>query len=412
VTMQAPPALPFKLGSRTLIEHVQSQNFVLGTRLDFPLRKVGYLDGLLVRLTGTWTIGAATPDERPGFPHNIVSRFVLNIPGLAHPISQSGYLMKIQNLLAYDFGMHRRGWDPVGPLGIARLLDSSGGAANDTLQDVPAAYAEADIANNFADLAAKVNALIDDRSYSWLANAFAAAELDDRAPIVLNAANDVDLWWYVPAHRSARDLRGIMPIGGDQDTVLEVYCGALADIFDATAQVTANDLDVEVYQVFHTAPPPGVMAPDTSWAIVYDEYSQVVAATGDNNVEIPRDGVLLNVVHAVWLDDDLYPTAPETAISSLSLRVNRDKLLDQVPYVAYAKLAAMRGDKPLPAGIIAYDFDFRQADIPFYDAGHERQAEWLFSAGVTEIESRIAIASGTALDNATIKTSVKRLMRI
>lgn len=412
MVMQAPPPVPFRLGSRTLVEHVATKDFVLSTRVEFPLRKVGYLDGLLVRLTGTWTIGAATPDERPGFPHNIVNRFVLNVPGLAHPISQSGYLMKIQNLLAYDFGMHRRGFDHVGALGIARLLDSSGGVANDTLQDVPAAYAEADIANNFADLAAKVNALIDAGSYSWLANAFYNNELDDRAPIVLNGANNVDLWWFIPSHRSERDLRGTMPIGGDQDTVLEVHCGALADIFDATAQVTANDLDIEVYQIFHTAPIAGVAGPDTSWAVVYDEYSQVIAATGDNNVEIPRDGVILNVVHAVWLDDDLYPTAPEADISSLSLRVNRDKLLDQVAYVAWAKLQAMRGDKPLPAGIIAYDFDFRQAGLPFFDGGFERQAEWLFSAGVTEIESRIAIASAAALDNATIKTSVKRLMRV
>lgn len=43
---------------------------------------------------------------------------------------------------------------------IASLTDSSGGAADGTIQDVPAAYNEAALANNFADLAAKVNAIL------------------------------------------------------------------------------------------------------------------------------------------------------------------------------------------------------------------------------------------------------------
>lgn len=37
------------------------------------------------------------------------------------------------------------------------LTDNSGGVANTTLEDVPAAYAEAALANNFADLAGQVN---------------------------------------------------------------------------------------------------------------------------------------------------------------------------------------------------------------------------------------------------------------
>lgn len=354
--------IPFRLGSRQLIEHVATKPWAASTRVEFPLRKVGYLDGVLVRLTGTLTVVTATPDERPGFPYNIVRQFVMNVPGLAHPIQQSGYMLKLQNLLGYDFGMHRRGQDRV----------ALGGA---------------------------------------FANAYHDAELDDRHAIAV-AANDWDLWFYVPSHRNARDLRGIMPIGGDQDTTLEVHCGAYADIFDTVANVSASALNLEVYQVFHTAPIAGAASPDTSWAVVLDEYEQAFSATGDLDIEIPRDGVILNVVHALWIDDDLYPTAPEAQIDSLTLRVNRDKLLDAVPYVAWAKLQAMRGDNPLPAGVIAYDLDFRQADIPFIDAGHERQPEWLFSSGVTEIESRIRIASGATLDGAKVVTSVKRLMRV
>lgn len=43
---------------------------------------------------------------------------------------------------------------------IVSLTDSSGGTANDTVQDVPAAYDEAALANNFADLSAKINAIL------------------------------------------------------------------------------------------------------------------------------------------------------------------------------------------------------------------------------------------------------------
>lgn len=43
---------------------------------------------------------------------------------------------------------------------IASLTDNSGGTANDTLQDVEATYTEATLANNFADLAAKINSIL------------------------------------------------------------------------------------------------------------------------------------------------------------------------------------------------------------------------------------------------------------
>jgi hypothetical protein len=46
------------------------------------------------------------------------------------------------------------------PSAIASLTDSSGGTANDTIQDLGAAYAEAEVANNFADVTAKINAIL------------------------------------------------------------------------------------------------------------------------------------------------------------------------------------------------------------------------------------------------------------
>lgn len=43
---------------------------------------------------------------------------------------------------------------------IANLTDSSGGTANDTVQAVGGSYSQAEVANNFADLSAKINAIL------------------------------------------------------------------------------------------------------------------------------------------------------------------------------------------------------------------------------------------------------------
>lgn len=43
---------------------------------------------------------------------------------------------------------------------VTALTDNSGGTANDTLAAVEGTYTQATIANNFADLAAKINAIL------------------------------------------------------------------------------------------------------------------------------------------------------------------------------------------------------------------------------------------------------------
>lgn len=54
----------------------------------------------------------------------------------------------------------RRETAAAGLAAVPNLTDNSGGTANDTVEDVPAAYAEAPLANNFADVAAKVNTVL------------------------------------------------------------------------------------------------------------------------------------------------------------------------------------------------------------------------------------------------------------
>lgn len=364
MAMNAPAAaLPFPLGTIRVPEFVTSETFTPGGGpIRIPLHKVGYLDMLRVHLSGTLTSGAATADERPGFPYNIVQRFRLDVPGLSDPINLSGYQRHIWDLLEYHDSMQRTG----------RQTTARAGAE---------------------------------------ANAYFDSKLKDLYPITVSVANQWELWWDIPVSRNLRDLRGILPMGGDDQVVLEIAPAALSDIFDTPASITANALTVEVAQYYYTPPVAGVAAPDTTFVVVYDEYEQAVPAVGKQNINIPRDGVILGIVHQFYLDDDAYPAAPEAKIDALTLRVNRDKRIDALPFIWWAKEQANRYAEPLPAGIIAYDQDFLQPGLPFYDGGFERFPGWIYTQGATEIVSTIDVASSATLDNAKIITTVKRLMR-
>ena len=373
MTLAAPAGTPFRLGTRQIRQHLATRDFVPGQTgaIRIPLKKYGYLKGLLIWIRGTLTIGASTPDERPGFPYNILGRAFLDLPGVPDPVSVSGYSLFLQDRLGYHRTMQRHGFDAL------------------------------------AKTAAQSSAH---------ANAFYDSDIRDVYDIATGAARNWRLALYLPAVHNVRDIRGAQPVAGDADVELQLFPGALGDIFDATAQVTANDLDVEVYQDYFTAPLAwsGVQAPDTRFAIVLDEYSQSVGAVGDVDIKVPKDnGVILNITHAVWLDDDAYPAAPEPSIESLSLSVGRDKLLDALPARAWFEEQQKRYFEPLPSGVIAYDQDFLQPDLPYLDSsGHERIPGWIFAEAGKDIESRIRIASGATLDNARIVTCVKRLMPV
>lgn len=58
----------------------------------------------------------------------------------------------------------------------AALTDNSGGSANDTVQAIGGSYTQAEVANNFADVVAKINALRAD--VTALRNTVAATVVD------------------------------------------------------------------------------------------------------------------------------------------------------------------------------------------------------------------------------------------
>jgi hypothetical protein len=368
--MNAPAAvaaLPFPLVSRQIIEDLGSESIPAalgGGALSWELSRIGYLEGLLIFVTGTVTVVTGSPAPLPGFPWNLLKRVVFDTPGLADPIALSGDSLHHQNLVARDFTLNRGGGDaPESP-----------------------------------------NALDD--------NAYYIANLHDLAPVAV-AANAWRLKYFLPVRRNVGDMRGVVPLGNKQQSRLRITPAAAADIFGTTANFSTSALTIQVFQVFRTAPPAGLAAPDyeASHAVVIDEYEQSVSATGQVKVEIPTGGIILNVLHRVFLDDDVYPPAPEGSLDDVSLWINRDKVVDRVATKAFVFMQNAGRWQPLPAGTIVHDFD-KHADRPYGIGGAERVEGWVFSDELNELTAWLGVASGTTLDNARIVTSVKRLVPI
>lgn len=368
MAMAAPPmALPYPLVSRQVMEQLDSQSIPAalgGSALTFELSRIGFLEYLVIHVTGTLTAVTGSPAPLPGFPWNILKRIVFDTPGLADPIALSGDSLHHQNLVSHDFSLAR----------------------------------------TFGDLPESANALDD--------NAYHAANIYNLAPVAV-AANAWRLWFVLPVRRHVGDLRGVVPLGNKQQTRLRITPAAAADIFGTTANFSTSALSIQVTQVFRTAPPAGLPAPDyeAGHAIVIDEYEQQVSATGQNKIEIPTGGTILNIVHRVFLDDDVYPPAPEGSLDDVSLWLNRDKVVDRVPTRQYIFMQNAGRIQPLPAGTIVFDFD-QQADRPYIVAGAERVPGWVFSDELNELTTWVGVTSGTTLDNAKIVTTVKRLVQI
>jgi hypothetical protein len=367
--MQAPPQLlPYRLGSIDIPELVDIKAFAFGAApLRFPLKKVGFLDHLLVHITGTVTVVTGSPGPKAGFPYNAVNRFRLDVPDTDDPFDCPGYETKIWNLIGYDLTNSKVGYDAaVGAVGTATAL----------------------------------------------ANAWFSAKLVDIYPTAV-AANAWELWFVIPVRRNIRDFRGVMPLGNESQVSLVITPAALAEIFATTANVSATALNAEVYQVWQTPPLQGQVAdPDTSWRVTHEQFTQPIPATGDVTVDIKRDGVVLGVQHQLWNVDTTFPPAPEANIVNVSLILNRDRRVDRVPYVAFSRRMHQKYAQPLPSGSLLFDQDYLAHDLPFLDpAGNERYPDWIYAQALTSLQSIINIGAGMTLTNAVLRTSVRRLLR-
>ena len=348
----APTLYPARYFMRPIWTDLGSKPFVLGgSPVTYQLRQLGYLDALVVHITGTYTVATAALVFNQLEPENVVSNFLVQTPGSPlPPINLGGKSMHVWNLRNQDFSPYVRGWR----FPAQGVLD---------------------------------------------ANPFHASIVDSFLGTV--GAQTMHLWWVLPFHLASDDIRGTLPLGNSTVTNLVISAAAVADVVTVAANLTLPVFTVEVAQIYLTPPPAGAPivggSVDTSYAVAYDETYQPIAATGLNKVTVVPNYTILGILHGVAING-----AEDSAdVSSLTLRVNSSYFTDPTGLSAAMSdmKQTMEQGLPLPVGWWLRDFD------------RFGPAEWLHTDQVTEIESDIYIASSATLGtNPRIYTSVRRLV--
>ena len=366
------PAVPHRLGSITIPEVIHTGAFAFGgNAIRVALLARGYVDHLIVRISGTVTVATGDPGLRPGAPWNGVRRFLLDGPDLRDSYDLDGFMAKVQgDLVGYPKTMlHPGGFPP-----IPRLTSTGVEMFSTAL-----------------------------RPYS----------IEDSYPVAV-AANAWDLRWRIDVKRNFRDHRGMFAVDANQESLLVIEPNTLAELVNTPANVTGTNLTIQVVQYMRTPPVGGVGAPDTSWRVKYAQQQLGVAeiAAGNNNdVRVQPEGILLNAISFVVLDDDVFPADPLASIESISHLVNEDKRKDAIPAWVFLDEQQARYPRGLPQGVFAFDGDADQADIPYLDGTFERFPGWIRVAEGRRAILRFRLAAAAALDNPRIVTSTKRLVR-
>lgn len=351
-TANAPSLFPARFFMRPIWVDLGTQAFTLGGNpASYQLRQLGYLDMLIVHLTGTYTVATAALVFNALQPYNIVRNFLLQSPGNPlPPINAGGATMHLWNLRNSDFAPGRKQF---------RF------PAQGTLD----------------------------------ANAYHAS-LVDQFPTALGAQT-FHLWWVLPFHLSVDDIRGTLPLGNSSVTTLAIAPASAADLVTTPANLTVPVFTVQVTQVYLTPPPAGAPIAgggvDTGWAVAYDETSQAVAQVGLNRVLVTPNYTILGILHGLALNNAL----TSADVTNKTLRVNSSYFTDPTGLanpVDDLRQAYEQG-VPLPVGWFMYDFDVLG------------MAGWVHTDQVTELESDITIAAGAVLGaNPRITTSVRRLV--
>jgi len=326
--------------------------FVLGgPPLSFQLRQLGYLDMLIAHLSGTFTVANAGLVFGAMGPYQAVSNFLLQSPSQQPALNIGGANLHVWNLRASDFAPYRRQFR------------------------YPA------------------QGVLDANAYH--------ASIVDQVPVAVGAQT-MHLWWVLPFHVNCDDPRGNIALGNSGVTNLIVTPDSLADLVTVAANLTLQNLSLDVVQVYYTPPPMGAPtipgSQGDAFSVTYDETYQAVPATGLNKVEIVPSFTILGILHALTLNGAL----DSADVSSAYLRVNQSYFTDPAGITGAVQTIRQffEGGVPLPVGFFLYDQDLQGAQ------------GWIHTEAVTELESALTIAAGANITNGKIYTSIRRLVPV
>jgi hypothetical protein len=358
------PARAFMQPYRTVL--TGDQPFVFGgSPVTFKLRQQGYLDELIVWLTGSYTVAnAALVAIQMGY-YRIVRNFLYKPPNKpASAFDLDGAFAHVWNLVQRDFNPARQQFR------------------------FPA------------------QGVLDAAPY-W-------ATLVDQFPSALGA-QAASLWWVLPTHLAVDDIRGTVPLGNLQQQSLIVSPAVASDFLDVPANLTSPSWTIEVEQVFLAPPPAGALqfirpttiAPDangvdTDWLIAYSEQEQPIVATGPQLIEITPEYTILGILHALSVATTGTGAQLDMAdISGIQLTFNTQGIFP---------------DGPIDPRLFLFHQTYQQtAPLPngfwFWDFNNLGRWDWINTDPLTELKAELDIKSGTVMGaNPRARTSVKRLL--
>jgi len=187
---------------------------------------------------------------------------------------------------------------------------------------------------------------------------------------------------------------------------IEINWNALDNVFNGTDLGTAAGSGVEVYYVYWEVPNlEKVSQPPLVLHRIVQEI-QPVTQVGDNIYLVPRQGILLQLLH-ILIINGFYSTAWERA----AVRLNRvDTVAEVTPDVAHAlhvlTVDTVTNSRP-PAHTIPWDFFSAN-----YKAGMGDLRDAIDTEAVTTIESVVTIPSNTNLgSNNNFLETVRRILQ-
>jgi len=239
---------------------------------------------------------------------------------------------------------------------------------------------------------------------------------------LLNLLNGVDMatntyftvsggrWtYYVPiaANLGENFSTGLILLQDPQvRATIEISWNTLTNVFNGTGLSASAGSGVEVYYVYWEVPNlEKVSQPPLVLHRVVEE-TQPITQTGDNTYLVPRQGILLQMLHTLILNGAYAPNWDKAAI-----RLNRVDTIAEITPDIGTGLQVLTVDLPssnrLPAHVVPWDF-FSAS----YKAGMGDLRDAIDTEAVTTTESVVTISSGATLGaNNNFLGTVRRILQ-
>ena len=343
----APQLLPFRAGTRQRRAKVGVIPYSAASALTpLELPRVGMLSRLVIQFRGTVTLSAAGALTDLG-PWNLLNRLKVqaNI-GSAAIVDVSGYGAFMFQQVAEEYGFQ----------------PNMAGVGAGTVPN-------ADI--HAAPVAAGPNTWV----LTWV------------VPISANPGRQFDL--------------GMINLQAPETRItVELTSGAL---LDPATLVTATTGNFHVYYEYYEIPDPRTFALPPLALVRFLEEQQAVGQTGDNVYTVPRQGVLLQLLHRLTLNG-----ARSDSWDSISIKFNKTDAVYQVERQWERTLERLwYGLNPI-TGVLVHDLWHAESDVSQGDTRDAIDAEEL-----STLESIVTVSAGAVLGaNNNFLASVRRIVQL